>query len=229
MARAYTYEYVKNKIEEIGYILLSNEYISAMSKILVLCPNGHKWETTYSKIQQKRRCPYCSGKFNNIQTIKEIVESEEGYTLISTEATQLRDKVEIECGKGHHYFCTVNNFKLGRRCPHCNESKGEKRIEKILNNYNVQFIKQYTFEDCKCYNKLPFDFYLPQYDILIEYDGELHYKIIKQFGGVDNLIRVKIRDTIKNIYCQQNNIKLIRIPYWDFDKIEEILKRNLNK
>ena len=75
---------------------------------------------------------------------------------------------------------------------------------------------------------LPFDFYLPQYNCCIEYDGKQHYL----YGGFGNdlleLMNIKYRDNIKTNYCQQNNIKLIRIPYWDFDNIEEILKQQLN-
>lgn len=60
----------------------------------------------------------------------------------------------------------------------------------------------------------------------IEYDGEFHYIINKRMGGVDKLISTKIRDTIKNDYCRRNNINLIRIPYWDYNKIETILIEN---
>jgi hypothetical protein len=219
-----TIEEIEIKLLEKGYTLLSTQYKNANSEIEVLCNKKHTWTTTWGKIQSGRECPYCSGKFNNIQTIREIIESEEGYKLISEECNQLRDYVEIECKNGHRYFSTVNNFKQEKRCPHCNESKGEKEIAKYLNDYNIKNIPQYKFEDCKFYNKLPFDFYLPQYNICIEYDGEFHYKMIM---GYEEFVNGKIRDTIKNIYCQQNNIKLIRIPYWEFNNIKEILDKEI--
>ena len=74
---------------------------------------------------------------------------------------------------------------------------------------------------------MPFDFYLPDYNTCIEYDGELHYKAVDYFGGDDALGNTKCRDEIKTQYCKENNIKLIRIPYWEFDNIEEILNREL--
>ena len=74
---------------------------------------------------------------------------------------------------------------------------------------------------------MPFDFYLPDYNTCIEYDGELHYKAVDYFGGDDALMNTKCRDEIKTQYCKENNIKLIRIPYWEFDNIEEILNREL--
>ena len=92
---------------------------------------------------------------------------------------------------------------------------------------------QYKFKDCKCSRCLPFDFYLPDYNILVEYDGEQHYYPVS-FGGInddkslDRFIITKIHDTIKTIYAKNNNIKLIRIPYYEFDNIEKILIRELN-
>lgn len=222
----YTEEEIRIMLKKEGYILLS-KYKNANSKIIIKCFHGHLWKTTWGKFQSGRRCPYCSGKFNSYETIKELIESEEGYRLLSKKCNQLRDVVEVECKHGHVYKTTVANFKNGCRCPYCNESKGEKEVEKFLNKYNMNFKSQYKFNDCKWYKALPFDFYLPQYNIAIEYDGEFHYKMIMKF---DEFVNQKIRDTIKTKYCEDNNIKLIRIPYWDFDRIEEILSKEiLNK
>ena len=219
----YTEEEIKIMLEKEGYILLS-KYKNANSEIIVKCNHGHIWKTSWGKFQSGRRCPYCSGKFNSYETIKELIESEDGYTLLSKECNQLRDKVKIQCKHGHIYEVMVENFKSGRRCPYCNESKGEKEIGKILKKYGIDFTPQYKFENCKFYKGLPFDFYLPQYNICIEYDGEFHYKMIM---GFNEFVNGKIRDTIKTIYCKENEIKLIRIPYWDFDNIEEILCKEL--
>ena len=75
---------------------------------------------------------------------------------------------------------------------------------------------------------MPFDFYLPKYNILIEYDGKQHFL----YGGfgIDLLefMNLKYRDNIKTKYCEDNNIKLIRIPYWEFDNVEKILELELN-
>ena len=100
--------------------------------------------------------------------------------------------------------------------------------EKILNKYNVDFKSQYKFNDCKSKRELPFDFYITNLNIVIEYDGIQHYRIIKYFNGLDGFITTKIHDVIKTKYCKDNNIKLIRIPYWEFDNIENILIKELN-
>lgn len=81
------------------------------------------------------------------------------------------------------------------------------------------------FDNCKYKNKLPFDFYLPDYNICIEYDGLQHYESIEYFGGEKNYkLRIE-KDKIKTKYCQDNNIILERIIYSDniIEKLENIL------
>ena len=96
-----------------------------------------------------------------------------------------------------------------------------------MNKFNISYIPQYKFDDCRFYRTLPFDFYLPKYNICIEYDGQQHYEIVEHFGGFDKFVDTKIRDTIKSEYCKKNNIKLIRIPYWELDNIEKIIVNKL--
>jgi hypothetical protein len=72
-------------------------------------------------------------------------------------------------------------------------------------------------ENCKDKQKLPFDFYLPNYNICIEFNGEQHYKPIKWFGGEKTLEGIKKRDKIKMEYCQNNNIPLIIINNDNYD------------
>ena len=114
-------------------------------------------------------------------------------------------------------------------CPFCKESKGEKIIKNFLIDNNISFEQQKKFDDCKYKLKLPFDFYLSELNICIEYDGLQHYKCIKIFGGEKNFNLIKKRDEIKNDYCEKNNINLIRIKY--NENINEklyFLKNNLN-
>ena len=110
-------------------------------------------------------------------------------------------------------------------------SLGERKIERFLKENDIRFEKQYIIKKCKFKRYLPFDFYLSDYNLLIEYDGKQHFEISDYFGGYESFIDTKIRDTIKNIYCQNNNIDLLRIPYWDYKNIENILvnKLKLNK
>ena len=87
---------------------------------------------------------------------------------------------------------------------------------------------EHIFRDCKNKRVLPFDFYIYDYNITIEYQGIQHYSPIEFFGGHDALEYVKLNDSIKLNYCKNNNINLILLNYWDFDRIEEILSKELN-
>ncbi len=79
-------------------------------------------------------------------------------------------------------------------------------------------------------SKKRFDFYLPNLNICIEFDGRQHYNIDNSyFGGEEEFLRIKERDGIKNQYCKDNDITLIRIPYWDIENIDKILKEKLCK
>lgn len=89
---------------------------------------------------------------------------------------------------------------------------------------NVKYIKQQRFKGCKDKNPLPFDFYLPELNICIEFDGIQHFEIIEKWGGGDGLKDRQMKDKIKNKYCKNNNIILLRIKY--NENIEEKLKIN---
>ena len=88
---------------------------------------------------------------------------------------------------------------------------------------NIPYIRQYRFNDCRDKNQLPFDFYLPKHKICIEYDGEQHFESIEHFGGDERLEDTQLKDKIKTKYCKRHKIRLIRIPYWDYDRIEDII------
>lgn len=117
----------------------------------------------------------------------------------------------------------------GQCCPECSasESRGEREIRYILEGNYIKFEQEYSFVDCRDKNPLPFDFYLPDYNILIEYQGVQHYEAIERFGGQDGFLLRQKHDQIKLEYCLLNNITLITIPYWDFNNITQILNQEL--
>lgn len=121
----------------------------------------------------------------------------------------------------------VRGHTLSCGCKH--QSKWEMFINDYLTSLNIIFIPQKRFNDCK--NKkqsdmLPFDFYLPDYNLCIEYDGEHHFHPIEIWGGYEKFIVNQENDQIKNEYCKNNNITLLRLPY-TLSK-EDIKKEILN-
>lgn len=144
------------------------------------------------------------------------------YIYPSGEYKNKRTKMRIICPKHGDFYQLPKHHLNGIGCKECGESKGEKEIKKILESLNIIFEKEKRFDNCKYKKPLPFDFYIPYYNICIEYDGIQHYKSIEWFGGEESLSSNKVRDQIKTNFCIENDIKLIRISYKE--NIEEKLK-----
>ena len=233
-----TFKKVKQAFEKEGYTLLSNKYVDNKAELDYICPKGHKHSTCWNSFSNGRRCPECS-----IETVKSKLRlsydevkqgfEKEGYTLLSTEYIKSSSKLKVRCPKGHEYEVGWGHFASGVRCPKCNVSKGEERITLLLEQNNVNYETQKAFKECKNKKALRFDFYLPDYNVCIEYDGIQHHKPV-DFGSKgqsyaeEQLKYNQKKDNIKTQYCLDNNIKLIRIPYWEFDNIENILEKELN-
>ena len=151
------------------------------------------------------------------------------YDYSKSEYLSAKNKVIIICPKHGEFRQVASDHLGGSGCQICKSSKGEIRIKKYLESINIIAISEFKFKDCKNKLPLPFDFYLPNERICIEYDGIAHYKSIDYFGGDKHLNDTKIRDLIKTNYCISNGIRLIRIPYFNFNKIESILENILVK
>lgn len=107
-------------------------------------------------------------------------------------------------------------------CGCLHESKGNRKIKEILEKDNIKFIQEKRFSDLKFDNgySARFDFYLPDYNTIIEYDGRQHF--IQGNGVFDNkekFAQTQAHDSIKNQYCKEHNITIIRIPYTHYDNI----------
>lgn len=122
--------------------------------------------------------------------------------------------------------------RLTKYCPLCNVSNGENKIQDFLIENNVLYIQQYKFDDCRNILPLPFDFAIfndkNELYCVCEFNGKQHYEPIEYFGGIKTFKTQQKRDNIKRKYCKNNNIKLVEIPYWDYDNIESILTKELN-
>ena len=141
-----------------------------------------------------------------------------------------------ECSCGNKIIVGQGNLKSGNTtsCGCIKVSKGEDILNNIYEKYNINYIKQYRFDDCKYKYRLPFDSYLPDYNCCVEFDGEQHYFPV-DFGSkggkwaLNQFKENKKRDQIKNEYCKKQNIPLIRIPYWERDNMECFLFEEFKK
>ena len=227
-----TIEFVKEAFKEKGYTLLEDIYVDAHTPMKYICSNGHEHKINWTNFNTGQGCSKCRDeklreeRQFSYEYISEYVRKY-GYEIISEEYVNARTPLELKCPQGHLCYITFWDFKKGSRCNVCeNKYKGERRIAKYLDDNNINYITQKTFKDCKDISYLKYDFYIPSLNICIEYDGEQHYQV--GFGkGEEGLADRKRKDKIKTNYCVNNNINLLRIPYWDFENIEEIINQKI--
>lgn len=145
-----------------------------------------------------------------------------------SEYKNIKSRIIVNC-KNHSYFETTAELLInGYGCSSCGKiSLGEERISKYLLSSNIEYTKQKSFDDCLFVNKLQFDFFIPSKNICIEYDGKQHFEPIEYFGGLKSYNNQVKKDNIKNEFCKNRNIKLIRIPYYKYDSIDKILEEQL--
>jgi hypothetical protein len=201
-----------------------------------ICKKEHEWETSISNRVQGDGCPFCSGRYasqeNNFalkhpelltqfHSIKNTKKPEE-YTPASHE------KVWWVCDKGHEWETQIKNRTCGNRsnCPKCQLSKLELKTWKTLDKLNINYEMQKKFDDFKNHR---FDFYLADYNTLIECDGEQHFiqdsKFYKARTNAKSFEQQVNSDLEKNNYAKQNKINLVRIAYNKLDDIENILSK----
>lgn len=227
--------YKRNK----EYVLLSS-YKSNKDKVLLFHTKCKKsWLVKPNNVMSsKQDCPHCNPVNNIKYTQEEIVEIV--YNQVGDEYSILgkyegvKKKILMRhniCG--HEWEVTLGHFFYSNsRCPICASSKGEQIIRGFLIDNKIDFLEEYTFDGCRDIGLLRFDFAIfdkgkPNLKLLLEYDGEQHYEGWR--GKGESLSIIQRRDNIKNGYCKKNNIKLIRIPYWDFSNLEEILQKELTE
>ena len=124
-------------------------------------------------------------------------------------------KVKIICPTHGVFEQKAMHHYSGAGCPNCKNSRGETKISVFLKENNINFTPQKRFNECRIVYPLPFDFYIPDLNMCIEYDGQQHFKAIETWGGIENLIEIQNRDKIKTDFCNKNNIILHRIKYDD--------------
>lgn len=179
----------------------------------------------YSVIKNSISCPTCLKKVTSPkkrskeQFIEEMRKSVgDTYKLVGDYVDALVNVkvLHTSCNK-EFYIRPYHILKEGRGCPACskNLSSGELLVKEFLDSLGVSYEREFTFDNCMYKNKLRFDFKIdtPYGICIIEYDGEQHTKPVEYFGGEKAFHLLKTRDKIKDNYCQDNNIPLLRIPH----------------
>lgn len=229
-------EFSENNTKKLNAIskCTSDEYLWS-------CPKcNSEYDMSVSKRVNGRCCPYCSGyRINDTNTLqslnpklaKEWHSTKNGKLTPHNVTCGNNNKVWWICGECRNEWKSIisNRALLGRGCPICSESKGEKCIREWLENNEIKFISQKEFDGLIGLGggNLSYDFYLTEHNLLIEYQGEFHDGSTGEYSRM-NLDKQQEHDRRKRKYTEKNGIKLLEIWYWDFDRIEEILEKELN-
>lgn len=212
------------------YEIIKCDYKNIHSKVTLKHSKcGYEFERNISNIRYgDNKCPYCENPFRRRTR-------EEAQDLINNFSNEFIVMEYVTAGEiylkhnecGHIFRKRLTSIKAsgGIKCPDCNplDSVGVLKIIEYLDKNNIRYIREKTFEGCYHIKKLFFDFYLPEYNACIEFDGLQHFRQSKLFGGEENFNLTKKRDSIKNEFCKNNNIYLIRIKYNQVNKINTIL------
>lgn len=195
---------------------LIDENLFVKEHVKIICPeHGLFFQSPYHHINRKNKCPKCSTtKKDTEQFIKKCIEIHNNkYDYSHVNYINNKTKVKIICPIHGEFNQMAGSHMCGAGCTFCKESKGEKVVRNFLLKNNFRFTPQYSFPNCKNINPLLFDFYLPEYNLCIEFNGRQHYEPINCFGGIEQYERQKINDKIKAEYCLNNNIQLLIIKH----------------
>ena len=185
-----------------------------------------KCGTIYTKVagyfKDKRKISICKNCWpTQLNILKTDYQPRAGYKLIG-KYTGMQNKVLMQHENcGFIWSIKPNNLEHGKGCPKCNKkiSKGEQKIITWLTKNLIEYLPQYKI-DIEGHH-LSVDFYLPQLDLYIEYNGEQHYNAVAFFGGETKFKKQQRYDELKHQLLKD---KLLVISYKDFDNIENILE-----
>ena len=205
----YTKEEIQNKIDNIhGNIKIIWEYVNTRTHTLCKCTEcQYEWEPIPDKLLQGRGCPNCSkrikGTVESLQ--KQLIDNNKNFTILGS-YTNRDTPTLVKCNDcGYEWEVRLYDLIHKQSCPKCSKSKGETSVENYLKQNNINYIDQYPIEIDSSINKsgkARLDFYLPDYNIVIEYNGIQHYIPREYFGGQLQFEHQQKRDEFVRQYCK---------------------------
>lgn len=215
-------QYVKDLSVANPYVVAVGKYINVKTPILHECLiHNIMWETTPSSALQGCGCCMCRSEKIGNGLRKSHAQYVEDLRIANPNIVALGTYVDVNTPILHK--CLIDGYEWETTpikalhavgCPQCNKSRGERDVEEWLKCNNIAYEPQKSFDDCKDKKPLPFDFYLPDYNCCVEYNGRQHYEPVDYFGGEEALEYTQKHDKIKAEYCRNNNIRLLSIPYY---------------
>lgn len=213
-------------------------YVNATTKVDIICKKHGKFSQVPYSHWRGSGCPKCKVlklRHDRTKTTQQFIEDAVKvhgniYDYSKTEYTGASKKVSIICPKHGEFFKSpIGHVANKQGCPKCRASTGELIIMRWLEENKINYIPQKSFSDCrnpKTNYPLKYDFFIPDLNILIEYDGKQHFErscFSKHFKTQKELEETQFRDKVKTQYSEKNGFKLIRIPFKEKPNIKTIL------
>lgn len=221
-------QYLKELKLQQSAIIPMEQYIGTMIKIKHKCLiHNLEFIVSPNQVLTYGGCPKCVSEHkskafikSHRQYVNDLKEKNNQFIVLG-EYKNERIKILHKClSCGYEWDVSPLNILNGSGCPNCHQkSKGEMKIKQWLDRHKITYIYQKIFDDCIDIKPLPFDFYFPDYNKCIEYDGIQHFQPVDYFGGQKWFEYTQRHDNIKTQYCKTHNILLLRIPYYaEIDK-----------
>lgn len=223
-------------------IELLDEYKNCKSKILLKCKkHNYNFYSTPDLIMNgnpKYLCPKCIGEKTgdrcrlSQKEFEDAVHNANPNVIVLGEYKGNHERIKCRCVIHDYTWDVLANHIMRRStgCPKCGSYSGENKIDDIFQKMGYKLISQKRYNDCRDKNPLPFDRFCEELNLIIEYDGEWHYMPIPYIDkekAEKQLAITQYHDKIKNEYCKNHNINIIRVPYWENNNMEEYIKEQM--
>lgn len=218
------------------------EYHKSSDKICIICPIHGEFLQIAAEHLKGKGCQKCGHtttgsklSSNTTEFIERAIKVHgDKYDYSKVIYSGIHNKVQIICPEHGIFEQNANAHLHGIGCPRCSQSKGEKIVKKILRENSINYVDQYRIDILENINPSGYtyiDFYLPDLNIAIEYNGIQHYIPIEHFGGELRFDKQKRRDQYVKEYCANNDIKLVEVSYKfkDYNSILTYMKTNASE
>ena len=202
------------------YILDLVEYRTLENDIKVICRNHGVFKIRPLNLRNGNGCHECwlikhkreffDPNINYYFKKRAIAKHGNLYNYDKLNYTGYANDVIITCSIHGDFLRPMRSHLLGSKCTVCSSSSIEKMAHRVLRNNSIEYVSEKKFKDLK---DRRFDFYLPDFDILLELDGEQHFKATKLHGGKPGLKKRQENDRQKDEYALRNKYTLIRVPF----------------
>ena len=208
-----------NKVHNYKYNYSLVKNVKNMNEhIIIICPEHGEFRTVFNyHINSKQGCPQCAvdRTRDDLKSFTEKANKKHNDLFDYSKVNYINSEsyVDIICKKHGIFSQKPNCHLMGDGCPKCKTSKGEKIILNYLTENDITYEYQKKFKECKHIKPLIFDFFIPDKNLIIEFDGEQHETLVEYWGGHIGLEKRKKYDKIKNDFCLENGIQLVRINH----------------